>query len=150
MEQPIITDAQPCISNGDLEILVVDDDRIITLLHKGILRHNSNNKKIEVFENGGTAMKYLLRNRGSGKNFLVLLDLNMPIMDGWQFLERLQQCSIPNVHVAVVTSSILDEDQKKAFGYQKVVGYQQKPLTKGKFQSITAHEKVRTFFMNQA
>lgn len=143
-------DAQPCFSKGDLEILVVDDDKVITLLHKGMLRHNSVNKKVEVFGNGSTAMKYLLKNRGSGKNYLVLLDLNMPIMDGWQFLERLQQCCIPNVHVAVVTSSILDQDLKKAWGFQKVVGYQQKPLTKGKFQSIAAHEKVRAFFTDQA
>jgi len=60
---------------------------------------------------------------------LVLLDLDMPLMDGWEFLDAVAGLALPQpLRVFVLTSSIYPEDQEKALAYKEVQGFFTKPL----------------------
>lgn len=111
-----------------LEILLVDDDPIIQFVHKTILT-NCNFPKQLFFENGRVVMDYILKNKNEDKVFLVLLDINMPVMNGWEFLEELRNTTIkPSVKVVIVTSSIDASDKEKSKNYIQVCDFMEKPL----------------------
>jgi len=75
------------------DVFVVDDDKVYHFILKNLLKKN----KIEVnplfFENGQDAIDGLKENAAVESNLptLVLLDINMPVMDGWQFLEEFKK-----------------------------------------------------------
>ena len=60
-------------------------------------------------------LDYILANKDKDKVFLILLDINMPVMNGWEFLDQLNTIVIkPLVKVVIVTSSIDSADKDKA------------------------------------
>ena len=68
---------------------------------------------------------------------IILLDLNMPIMDGWGFLDGLKDAQIQSgFKVYVLTSSLDDRDRTRAQNYQMVEGYLTKPLNDMVIQGI--------------
>lgn len=115
--------------------LVVEDDEITSFLIQKTLSKSNAFKEILSFENGQPALVYLQEALAQLKPIpnLILLDINMPIMDGWELLDALQELHFPNlIPVVMLTSSINEEDRKKAKTYKNVKGYFTKPLT-GKY-----------------
>ncbi len=66
---------------------------------------------------------------------LILLDINMPGMDGFEFLEISSELNLPNTYVAVLSSSSLEADRTKASQYH-VIDYIEKPLTRTKLEEL--------------
>ncbi len=88
-------------------------------------------------KNGREAIDYLDSVAGTTDEVLVLLDLNMPEMNGWDFLETCKERPYSEkIRVVVVTSSLFREDQKKAEAYEQVIGYFTKPLNTQNCQEI--------------
>lgn len=111
------------------KILIVDDDPVVQVLHKALIKKSGVSSHILTFKNGKEALNYLMEEPGNDGSYLVLLDLNMPVMNGWELLEELNGKGIScYVKVAVVTSSINQEDREKAKAYEMVVAYIAKPL----------------------
>lgn len=114
---------------SNIRVLIVEDDPLISYLHKAILQKNGIVQDPLTFMNGEEAWKFLL-NDDANNFYLILLDLNMPVLNGWEFLERLED----NEHIAcrtkiaIVTSSINPADKKKAEQYASVEYYLPKPL----------------------
>ena len=68
-------------------------------------------------------------NKDEAKVFLIVLDINMPVMNGWEFLDKLNTIAIkPLVKVIIVTSSIDSSDKDKAKEYDQVFEFMEKPL----------------------
>ncbi len=112
-----------------LEILVVDYYDMIQFLHKETLALAGISIIPSVFSNGALALEYLLENAESNSEFLVLLDLNMPVMNGFAFLESLPKLqNRHNIHVIVVSSSVDEYDKKKAISFPEVIEFMEKPL----------------------
>ena len=112
------------------DVVIIDDDAVVLFLHKILVQRSTLSSSLQCFNNGTEAYSYLC-NRTSNHPILVLLDINMPFMSGWEFLEKLSQDACDqNVWVAMVTSSINSSDRKKAEKYQKVIDYLEKPLSK--------------------
>jgi len=112
-----------------LEILLVDDDPVVQYLHKSVLL-KSNFPEQKFFSNGALVLNYILENKHEDLLLLVLLDINMPCMNGWEFLEELNNLVIkPLVKVVIVTSSINGSDRDKAKKYHHVFEFMEKPLT---------------------
>jgi CheY-like chemotaxis protein len=61
----------------------------------------------------------------------------MPVMDGWEFLDTLQQYSLLNkIPIAILTSSIDPSDKKKSTNYTNVVEFISKPLSQSKLEGL--------------
>lgn len=119
---------------------VVEDDSITALLTEVFLKRAldcCNN--VEHYADGQQAFDQLmLAERGEGRvPDLILLDLNMPFMDGWDFLEAFKGLNMStDVPIFLLTSSIRPDDQERARRYQTVRGYFTKPLDDAKVAQI--------------
>ncbi len=130
-----------------LEVLIVDDDKVVMLLHKNCLRSSHIEQAPILCSNGREALDYIQKNDGSNKNFLILLDLNMPVLDGWKFLKKLKKNSPQaQVNIIVVTSSINHQDYVKAQTYDQVIQFCSKPLSAECILKIKNLEPLRQFF----
>ena len=100
-------------------VLLVDDDTIMNFVNKKTLERLGIIKQIDTALNGKQAID-LFNGYYAGSNSLpdvVLLDLNMPVMDGFQFIELFQKLKIPNsekVKIVILTSSRDQKDQIRA------------------------------------
>lgn len=119
--------------------LIVDDDQVLITLMRLLVKKNEHFENCKDFPNGKKALDFILEamNQNNDLPDLILLDINMPIMDGWEFLDELKTINYPNtVPVYIVTSSIDPNDQEKAESYEMIKGYIMKPITKNKLDII--------------
>jgi CheY-like chemotaxis protein len=114
-------------------VLLVDDDKLFNFLSSKILERLGMTNEIHAALNGQEAIT-LFNNYYQGKDTLpdiILLDLNMPVMDGFSFLEAFKKLNIPHkekVKIIIVTSSIDPTDAKRAQA-MGVYKYLRKPIT---------------------
>ena len=115
-------------------ILLIDDDLVNNFLNIRIIENLGLANEVKTFLNGEEAIHYLEWNcvqEGKRCPELILLDLNMPVLDGFEFLNIYNKLKFKKQHVeiAILTSSEDDRDVKKvkSFGIQY---YLNKPLTK--------------------
>jgi|VirMetMinimDraft_7_1064189.scaffolds.fasta_scaffold395441_1 response regulator RpfG family c-di-GMP phosphodiesterase len=114
------------------EIILIDDDKIITSINKKIIGKILPNASIKTFENGEEGLTYLIAAQDANLRTLVFLDLDMPIMDGFQFLSIYENVMAYQDHsfvICLLTGSIAEEDQQKAASFPSVLEYAQKPLS---------------------
>ena len=136
---------------GRFEVLIVDDDKVVALLHKNSLKNLHIKQPPVLCNNGKEALNYLHNADHADKHFLVLLDLNMPVLDGWNFLKSLKKNPLQGkVHVVVVTSSINRKDYLKAQTFDHVVHFCRKPLSPECILKIRKLKPVRQFFFKSA
>ena len=109
------------------KILLIDDDAAANYLSKELLESLKVAKEIEVAENCIRALKLLQQSNPAD---IIFLDIKMPGIDGFDFLEKLRGL-MPDrkIKVFMLTSSVRPEDKLKAFSYRAVVDYFEKPLT---------------------
>lgn len=116
----------------NLQLIIIDDDPIIRIVHKRIFKKIDSDYTPKTFSGATDAMVYLSKNsiNNSDINYLVLLDINMPGVSGWDFLDELSSKSFQErVKVVMVTSSLSKSDQQKSLSYKNVIKYIDKPMT---------------------
>jgi CheY-like chemotaxis protein len=125
------------------KILFVDDDPITLMLCKKVIEKAEFSKEIITASNGEDALKYLETLKSTDKDNplqLMFLDLNMPIMGGWEFLDAFTDenyiSSFPKLKVIVLSSTIDPKDIEKSRSYPMVINFLSKPITKQMLQSI--------------
>ncbi|MBU2997006.1 response regulator [Cellulophaga baltica] len=123
------------------KVCIIDDDPIFVYGTKVILNYNrSFCSNIMVYENGEEALEDLVNELKNEEKLpeVIFLDLNMPIMDGWGFLDNF--CKIPNIEsqtsIYILSSSINPDDINKSKNYSIVKDFIQKPLTDAKFTKL--------------
>ena len=116
-----------------MNILLVDDDSTFRFIAKTVSERSGIVKIIAEAADGEEALNYLCRSLGSGEGIpdMIFLDLNMPKMNGWEFLERLPQTldGKINIPVCILSSSINSHDSERSQTYCCVRGMIAKPLT---------------------
>ena len=124
------------------EILLIDDSKGTNSLNKRLLEEMDVAEHISIALNGRLALDYLLSKNEQG-NYpspdIIFLDINMPIMDGYQFLKefkRIEKEEDLKRIIVTLTTSISKENMEKTMGYSGVKGYQFKPLTKEKVNVV--------------
>ena len=128
------------------ETLIVDDDRVVSLLHKNYIRRFYPSCSPVMCYDGREALEYLREKDGKGKSFLIFLDLNMPVINGWEFLEEVDNSPfLGTIAIVIVTSSVNSEDECRAMKYKNVISVCRKPLTEQAIQHIASLEEVKRF-----
>ncbi len=121
---------------------IIDDDPIFVFGTKKIMKLANFCNGFLVFHNGEEAINHLrpiIESNGSKIPDVILLDLNMPVMDGWEFLDEF--IKIPcqkKITIFIVTSSIDPQDMERARDYDKINNYLIKPISSEKLQDILA------------
>lgn len=125
------------MDNRELHILLVDDDEVDVLTVKRAFLRNRLTNPIHVAHNGLEALEKL-RDGSLGPRRLVLLDINMPKMNGIEFLRALRaDPALQTTAVVVLTTSNEERDKIDAFKLN-VAGYLLKPVTFGNFIDLMA------------
>lgn len=113
-----------------MNILYIDDDNITSFIFKKVCSVlNRTNLEINIAQNGKEALDYI-KNHKIPK--LIFVDLNMPVMDGWEFLDHFKEINDKqeNKSVTVIVSSTLNpEEIEKSKKYNSVVKFISKPIT---------------------
>lgn len=110
------------------EVLIVEDDLVTVRLHKYVVEKYFGTE-VKTFYNGKQAYNYLEAEADSDKQYVILLDINMPEMNGWQLLKKVEEKPYASqLTVAIVSSSPTKEDLFKAENLDLVKAYFQKPL----------------------
>lgn len=126
---------------GLRSLCVIDDDMIYQFAVKLNVKQLQLADSVITFSNGELARHYFEANKADEAQLpeVILLDINMPVMDGWDFLEWYRgyknQLARP-ITIFMVSSSIDWRDIEKAKSYEEVTDYISKPLTDGNFFEI--------------
>ncbi len=114
---------------------IIDDDEMYVNLITKIIDVKKLSRNLLVFRNGKQALDYFiaalknLKNQGIPQ--VILLDLNMPVMDGWQFLTALSEQNLDNLKnttIYIVSSSINSSDIERSKAIQQVSDFLIKPV----------------------
>ncbi len=131
-------------------VLLIDDNETSNFLNQRLLNRMGITEQIRVFTNGKQAIEYLqIMGQGSNtqtdeKSFmpdLILLDINMPVLDGFEFLEMYEELptEVKNqIVVAILSTSSHQQDTVRASEFQ--VYYILKPLTSEKLSELLAEK----------
>ena len=110
-----------------MKIFLIDDNTIDLLISRKLLLKYDETLNIKEFGSASQAVK-ALRDNPHNLPDLILLDLNMPGMNGWDFLEAIRDLQHPPGQVFILTSSLDERDRSMATKYPVVRGYITKPL----------------------
>lgn len=123
---------------------LIDDDPVHVFLSKKYLKQTGMIENLMVFQNGKIAFYSLaaIVQEGGELPKVILLDLNMPIWDGWQFLDEFIKIPIEEeITIFILSSSISNRDIEKAKKYNQVSNYIIKPIKVENLISLL--EKIR-------
>ena len=121
-------------------VAVVDDDSVYQFTASRTLKATQLAHQILQFQNGKEAISFLRDADGAGTvPDIIFLDINMPITDGWGFLEEFNQLKArlgKNIKIYMVSSSIDPRDRNRARNYPDVADYMEKPISLTKFSEL--------------
>ncbi len=120
-------------------ILLIDDNHLINILNTHLLEGLDIAEHIYAVENGQQGIDYLMKcNQQDGALYpdLILLDLNMPVMNGWEFIEEFKALNKQQCPIIMLTTSPNPDDEKRAEKMKEVYAFQKKPLTEEMISAI--------------
>jgi len=127
------------------KILLIDDDENDNFIHQRAIRKAGSGDEVVIVTDGVLAMEYItgqLEKEGSGGSppiDVIFLDINMPRMDGFEFLQEygmLKDSRKSKTIIIMLSTSASPKDMEKALCFEYVVEYIYKPLTVEKFREI--------------
>ncbi len=113
--------------NSKNDIFLIDDDQTANFINEMQIKRFSNNFNIQTFVNAKNALSTL--KNGVAIPEFIFLDINMPEMDGWEFIQKFQELNLSS-KIVLVTSSLDPIDKIKAKSIEGVVSFIEKPMVK--------------------
>ncbi len=116
-------------------LCIIDDDELYKMLLKKTVNNLKSKTKVISYANGEEAILGLLENKSDPSKLpdTILLDINMPVMDGWEFMEEylsIQKEFSKSMVIYIASSSIANQDIEKSKTYKEISGYLIKPIVK--------------------
>ena len=121
-------------------ILLVDDDPMSNTYSTLIVKKQNPEAEVLTFNSGVEALSYL-QSPSNPKPDIIFLDLNMPVMNGWDFMEEYEKLHL-GIEVIVVTSSNEHVDKEKSMSYKGVADYFIKPITLDNVKKLFSRKKI--------
>ncbi|WP_366184195.1 response regulator [Flavobacterium ovatum] len=128
------------------KILCIDDDPITLMLCKKVISKTGFSKETATAQNGEEALKYFNHIKKTGIENqilpqLIFLDLNMPVMGGWEFLDCFSSNDFNDFNqtkIVVLSSTIDPEDLEKTKKYPMVIDFLPKPISTSMLEYLAA------------
>ncbi|KAB2814349.1 response regulator [Phaeocystidibacter luteus] len=122
-------------------ICLIDDDKVYQYTASKSIEASSVVKRVLVFDDGEQAYTYLVDNLTLRENLpdIIFLDINMPYMDGWEFMEefvKLKPKLSKTITIYMVSSSLQEDDINKAKSLESISEYIIKPISKERFKEL--------------
>jgi CheY-like chemotaxis protein len=126
-------------------VLLIDDNELDNFINEKILESNNFAEKIYINTSAKGAIEFLNNIITMGEEVagkypeVIFVDINMPIMDGFQFIEYFKKNQEESIHrpkIVILTSSVYHEDKQKANEISKDIIFLNKPLTKVMLEKI--------------
>lgn len=112
-------------------IILIDDNHTTNFLNRKIIEHAHSNVDVKSFTEPEEALSGLDM---TISDFLIFIDLNMPVMNGWELIEELKKKGVDQKNeLVILTSSVDRNDEQRADDDQSLSGFLSKPLT---FESL--------------
>jgi len=128
-------------------IWIIDDDTIYqTIIHK-LIQKSGVFSTYSSFMNGKEAITTLYNTLENNEEYIpdiILLDINMPVMDGWEFMEEIKRIKSKinkQIIIYIVSSSIAIEDRNKSKTFTDIIGYIPKPISVEDLIAIVQSDK---------
>jgi CheY-like chemotaxis protein len=137
------------------KVLCVDDDSISLTISKLLLKRTGVADNILTAVDGNDALHFFEQLFINNPNALeeapnlIFLDINMPVMNGWEFLEAFIQqfaAKLPNTRVIILSSTIDPEDFARAKKYSIVTQFLSKPLSVETLLELKDNDFIKAFF----
>lgn len=120
-------------------VLIVDDDPIVRLVIQRMIHNLDSSVNCLEGDNGAVGLALLEKLQNATDAIVVLLDINMPVLNGWEFLDSLEKINLGpsnKLQLYLVTSSTDESDKLKAQSYSLVKKVYHKPLSKQDIEEI--------------
>lgn len=138
-------------------VFIIDDDPITIKICELVIQNTKFSQSIVSFPNGKEAIDFFSDFFEKSKRTenehkapeLILLDLNMPIMNGWEFMEeyiRKYAARLENTDIAILSSSVNPQDFMKSQQYDVIIDFINKPLTVDLVNELKQHEALSKYF----
>lgn len=117
-------------------IILIDDDLSVNYFHRRLITLLNISEDIHTFFNGKQALEGIVeinQTAAPGQKALIFLDLNMPLISGWEFLEEFEKLKDNlniNCQIHVISASLNPVDKERAEENPNVISYIGKPLSK--------------------
>ncbi|MBN8568792.1 MAG: response regulator [Ignavibacteria bacterium] len=124
------------MENYNRFFIVVDDDPMNNKICQFIIKQVHDSANVKVFTQGEAALSYITNEYSKQKNTkaaVLFLDLNMPVMTGWEFLERYKELDSEiqnNFKIYILSSSVDERDKERAAREPVIKGFISKPISK--------------------
>jgi two-component system nitrate/nitrite response regulator NarL len=119
--------------------VLIDDSDIDLFIQRRFLEVYNFSKKLVSYKSAEEALDWLQKVNGEAPPDVIFLDLNMPNVDGFGFLEnfaKLPQKVLEKSRIVVLTSSNSQKDREQAFNYKNVVSFVTKPLKQSDIEDL--------------
>lgn len=122
-------------------VCIIDDDLIYQVTSKKMIQHVNATNNILIFSNGQEAFHFLLQTVTDTDALpdIIFLDVNMPYMDAWEFLEAYETIKtklVKEITIYVISSSVSEKDIERAKKIPVVKDYYIKPITIAQYSEI--------------
>jgi len=122
-------------------VVLIDDHKPTNILHRIAIEQTNKVEHIKTFISAEKALEYLLNTKNDDyiKPNVIFLDINMPSMNGWQFIEQYKNISFEkksDIVLLMLSTSTLPNDIERAENEEEVRGYIYKPLTEERMLEV--------------
>jgi CheY-like chemotaxis protein len=125
--------------------IVVDDDRMNNLVSKFIIQRHNKEAEIQLYTDPELALAEICElssNADDQCQTTILLDINMPMMNGWEFLEQFKNLKLSTdkqFRIYMISSSIDPSDKQRAADHLLISGFFSKPLNVEHLKMTSSH-----------